>query len=287
MKKPDIIFFADAHLRLDIPVCRTDDFENSEWKKLDFISDLQKKYDCPIYCSGDLLHAWRASPELLSKIIEHLPNNLYVVMGNHDLPSHNLELLYKSGVYTLAVGNHLTMLDGVHWNQEPDIKYAIDIKSRKILIWHILTYKDELPWAGCKSSQSAKSILKKYPQYDLILTGDNHRTFVEEYKGRILVNPGSLMRMTAAQIEHKPCVFLWYAETNTVEQVFIPIEDNVISREHIEIVEKRNNRIDAFVSSLNTGWDSDVSFTRNLEKFYEENKVKKEVKELINKFIEA
>jgi DNA repair exonuclease SbcCD nuclease subunit len=283
--KADAIFIADLHLRLDTPVCRTDNFEQTQWGKLDFISNLQKKNNCPVICSGDLLHVWKASPELLSKIIEHLPKDFFTVIGNHDLPSHNLELLYKSGVYTLSVGDHLNILKGTHWNQEPDPNCFFEIKNKKILVWHTMTWKDVLPYYGC-TSITAKAILKRFPEYSTIITGDNHQTFVEEYKGRILVNPGSITRQSAKQIDHKPCVFLWYAETNTVEQVFLPIEEGVISREHIEIEEKRNERIDAFISGLNINWEHGVSFKANLLKFYEKNKVEKDIKELVQKFIE-
>ncbi len=286
MKQPSLILCSDFHLREDVPVCRTDDFWSAQWKKIDFISELQKKHKCPVICAGDLFHTWKPSPHLLSETIKHLPEQFYVVMGNHDLPQHSLELSYKCGVNVLKEAKKLIILPNASWGQEPDeyCQYSFHTEHT-ILVWHIPTYKSESPYIG-QTVSSAKALLKKYSQYYLIVTGDNHQTFVEEYKGRLLVNPGSLTRQTAGQTDHKPCVFLWYADTNTVEQVFIPIEENVISREHIEIKEKRNDRIDAFVAGLNTDWDSGVSFTHNLEIFYEKNKVEKEIKEMVTKFIE-
>ncbi|MCK9431114.1 MAG: metallophosphoesterase family protein [Candidatus Omnitrophica bacterium] len=303
MKQVNAIFSADFHLREEIPICRTDNFWETQWKKVDFISELQKKYNCPVIHSGDLFHHWKPSPYLLSTTIEHIPNKFYTIYGNHDLPQHNLELAEKCGINVLIRARSINMLSGVHWGQEIKAIDTCMIQSndypnytnndlevlsslKRTLVWHIMTYKNELPYYGC-TAMSAKAILKKYKQFDLIVTGDNHQTFVEEYNGRLLVNPGSLMRQSAAQIDFKPSVFLWYAKTNTVEQVFIPIEKNVISREHIDIKEKRNNRIDAFISGLNTDWKSNISFQANLLKFYDKNKTKKVVKELIQKFIET
>ena len=64
------------------------------------------------------------------------------------------------------------------------------------------------------------------------------------------MNPGSIYRMEASQENHKPRVYLWYAETNTVEPVYIPIESGVISREHLETKEERDIRINAFISTF-------------------------------------
>ena len=52
----DAILTGDWHLREDTPICRTDDFQTAQWEKVRIISDLQKKYNCPVIHSGDLFH---------------------------------------------------------------------------------------------------------------------------------------------------------------------------------------------------------------------------------------
>jgi len=282
--KPDAILCADFHLREDQPTCRTDNFVEAQWKKVDFVKNLQKRYDCAVFHSGDLFEYWKPSPNLLSETIKHLPNDFYTVYGNHDLPQHNLELSYKSGVYTLATGGHLEVLpDGGHWGQTPD-EHTWKFE-KNILIWHIMTYQGKKPWPGCVDPMAAK-LLRKYPQYDLILTGHNHQSFTEEHEGRLLVNPGSLTRHKADQIDHKPCVYLWYAKSNIVEPVYLPIEQGVISREHIEHTKERNDRIDAFISRLDDDWEASVSFEENLERFEKSNNTRKSVMEIVYKAIE-
>lgn len=290
MKTVDLILTSDWHLRETVPVCRTDNFWNTQWNKVQFIKELQEKYNCPVIHAGDLFHHWKPSPFLLSKTIEFLPRMFYTIYGNHDLPQHNLELAEKCGINVLLKAKKLKVLPNASWGQEPDESAQYSFFENRsilvsILVWHTMTWKDKEPFPGCKDAP-AKQLLKKYPQYDIIVTGDNHETFVEEYKGRILVNPGSLTRQTAAQVDHKPCVFLWFAKTNTVEQVFLPIDKNVISREHINEVDKRNNRIEAFISGLQTDLDFDVSFSTNLRKFLHKNKTNSEVVKIIDKFIE-
>jgi len=253
-----------------------------------FIRSLQNKYGCPVINSGDSFDHWKPSPLMLSWAMEYLPNKFQTIYGNHDLPQHNLEFATKSGLNTLEVAKKLTILTHTHWGrplaQESlfvPIEFDTTMPHRlKIAVWHVMTWRGKVPWPGCEDL-SAIQILAKYPDYGLIVTGHNHKTFIEEYKGRLLVNPGSLTRQDADQVDHKPCVFLWYAKANEVEQVFIPIEQGVISREHIEHKKEHDTRIEAFVERLNTSQLKGFDFKNNLELFERENKVRKSVMEIV------
>ena len=95
------------------------------------------------------------------------------------------------------------------------------------------------------------------------------------------------MRSNADQIDHKPCVFLYYSETNSVKQVFLPINEGVISRDHIEKVEERELRIDAFINKLKDDTQSFLSFEDNVEALINSNDdIHKKTKELIYKALD-
>jgi predicted phosphodiesterase len=260
VKQPDLILCADFHLRDTTPTCRLDNYISTQCRKLNFIKDLQKKYSIPILHAGDLCDTWKTSPFLLSFIMENLPDQFFTVIGN------------------------IKILNRCHFGQEPT-EPSFVVKNRNILVWHKMVWQGKKPYPTC-TDEPASTILKKYPEYDLIVTGDNHKTFVEHYEGRVLVNPGSLMRMDADQVDHKPCVFLWFAESNTVQQVFLPIEEGVVSREHLIVKEERDSRIEAFVSKLNDNYEMSLSFEQNLEEFMKVNKVDEEVKKIIYQVIE-
>ena len=292
--KPDLILTADWHLREDQPICRIDNFWEVQWEKVDFISGLQVKYGCPIIHSGDLFNHWKPSPFLLSETIKHLPNQFYTIYGNHDLPQHNLELAGKCGVNVLLNAGKLSVLEQCHWGNVPtnyweerpeDADDLLSIKQKGILVWHVMTYTSK-PWPGC-TDPLAESLLRKYPQYDLIVTGHNHQTFWTKYEDRLLVNPGSITRQEAGQIDFKPRVYLWYAETNTVTPVYLPISQNVITTEHIDSVKKRDDRISAFVEQLKNEWKVGLSFEQNLEAFSKENNIEPEIMNIIYKAIES
>ncbi len=280
----DAILTADWHLREDPPICRTDiDFLNTQIKKMQFIRNLQAKHNCIVIHAGDLFHHWKPSPFLLTQAFRWLPEEFYTVYGNHDLPQHNKALAEKTGLNTLISAGRIKQLKGADWGvtlNDDLTQYMFEIGGRKILVWHILTWKDNTPWPGCQDP-IAKELLKKLPQFDLIVTGHLHTSFVETLQGRVLVNPGPITRQTADQEFFEPKVFLWYAKYNSVEAVSIPIKKGVVTREHIENSEERDSRIRAFVERLNSEWEVGLSFEANLERFRKENNVRSSVMKIV------
>lgn len=273
--KPTAILTADWHLREDQPKCRIDDFWESQWKKVKFIKEL--RYDIgniPILHSGDLFHNWKPSPRLLSFCIGFLPN-MYVIPGNHDLPNHNVSLLEKSGLFTLEKAGIISI-----WGTQNGLgdifKVVNTFDGYKVGMLHKLINHPQ-------SDTTAESILKKHKQYDLILSGDNHKTFVvrDNNTNSVLVNPGSLTRQTADQIDHTPKVFFWYAEENKVEYEVIPIKKKVISKDHLIKVEERDERINAFVKRLKDDYDLELSFEANLKAYFENNRTRKPIKDMV------
>ena len=283
-RKASAILTGDWHLREDTPLCRTDNYWDEQWRKVDFVADLQVKHECPVIHSGDLFNHWKPSPYLLTKTIEHLPGEFWTVFGNHDLPQNNIEMREKSGIEVLDRTGVLEVLKTGHWNQRPEKSGLLFPRTnREILVWHVMVWQGDQPWPGCTDPEAGK-LLRDTKGPDLILTGHNHKPFVAERDGRLLVNPGSLMRMSADQVDHKPRVYLWYEEDNTVEPVYIPIDLEgapSISRVHLEQVQEKDARIEAFIEKLNMDWSSEVSFRKNLDQFFANNEVSENVQTLI------
>ena len=285
-RTPDLILTSDWHLREDTPTCFIGDWHQEQWKAVEFVRDLQAKYKCPVIHAGDLFHHWKPSPSLISLALWFLPEQFYTIYGQHDLPQHSWDLRSKSGLHTLEVAGKIKVLPFTHYGQEPNKGLEMlftDFWRNKILVWHYMTYITP-PFPGATGG-NAQAILRKYPQYDLIVTGDNHQSFSTEYEGRLLVNPGNLTRQVADQINFQPRVALWYAETNSIEWVNIPIEKGGITREHIEVKQQRDSRIDAFISKLDGDWVAGMSFEENLEAFFNKNETRDPVKQIIYKAI--
>lgn len=302
MKNPDAIFTADWHLRDSKPKARTDDFISAQWKKVSWVFGRGVEYRCPIFIAGDFGHKPYWPNRLLRLIIERLMVlrnrlNVFVLAGQHDLPNHRLDRLEDSGLGVLNTAfnhrpqflipdtfcNELTYIDRgdfivyfFHFGEK--IQHPPATKKRQVALAHQMVIERVEDYPGqFDHGDHAGALLKKFPEYDLIVVGDNHKTFVVEEEGRIVLSPGSLMRTTAAQIKHRPSIFLWRAKDNQLEQVFLPIEKDVLSREHIKEEKERDKRIEAFISSLDSNYEVDISFEENLKAGIRRSKIRKSV----------
>ena len=284
-KKADLILTSDWHLREDQPDCRTDDFWKTQWFKVSIINQIQEEHNCPILHAGDLYNHWKPSPYLLAKTIENLPNQFYTILGNHDLPQHNLDLIEKTGVHVLRNAKALGILSGVHWGQAvTEHDRPVKLAGKKILVWHVTAYENNPHW---HDGPTALELLKQNPEYDLIVTGHIHQSAVVKHEGRILVNPGSITRQSLDQKRQTPKVYLYYAESNTVKEIQLPFDYAAVGEPTAKSEKKaRDNRINAFVEKLNTEWGSVVNFEDNLERAIQKNSIRKSVIELIYKAIE-
>ncbi|MBD3418443.1 hypothetical protein GF412_05700, partial [Candidatus Micrarchaeota archaeon] len=284
----DAILTSDWHLREDTPICRIDNFWETQWNKVSQIRELQLKYNCPVIHAGDLFHNWKTSPFLLSKTIEELPSNFYTVYGNHDLPNHNIELDYKSGIFVLEHAGVLSrIINGGHWGVDINKIEPIIIKDKKIAVTHIMTWKDSVPWPDCKEP-TVNEIIDRLNDYDLILTGHNHRQFTYEKNGTVLLNPGCITRQkTFERFEYdiQPSVYLWNAFENKIFQHKLNYDEDSVSNEHIKTPIRFDRSLNSFVVKLDSKWESDVDFETVLDIVLKENKVRKPVVDKIREIV--
>lgn len=281
MKKVDGILSADWHLREASPSCRTDNFQQAQRRKLLYLKKLQKLHDCPIYVAGDVFDKWNPSLAFLSELVDCMPF-IHTICGNHDLPQHSILLRHKSALHLLEKTGHLSILStGVHWNHVPTPDTGVMIGGRRMLIWHTMTYQGKKPYPGCTDPPSI-GILKKYKDYDIILTGHNHQTFTVSDKNRLLLNPGCITRQESDMADFLPAVYFYHAKDNTITRHQLPHTGGVVSKsEKVQEVEERNDRIDAFVSKLRSDFDTDINFEVNLERHFSKNKTAKKTQDII------
>ncbi len=308
-KQASAIFTADLHLTNVTPVSRMDDYIKAQETKLRFLNELSlENGGCPVVCSGDVFDHWKASPWLSSWAHKHLPENFITVPGNHDLPLHSFDEYDKSALHLLeSVGGAIRILKsepirigdiniyGIPFGLNTPDEWAIlpkDKWRRNILVLHTLVWeKNRPPWAP--SSDIAGDLLDKFgDNFDIILTGDNHQSFVVEGNGSILINPGSMMRSTVDQANFKPRCFLYYGETNEVVACEFPIDQGVHDDSHI--IRKEQNlygeRIAAYIDRMDQmgqDWKTEMSFKKNLTLFFKENKTPKKVREIIWQHLET
>ena len=194
--KYKLILSADWHLRDDTPRCRErDEYLAAQERKLKFIRDLCKENEATLLIAGDIFDIWKPSPWLISLALHYLPTTpaTIVVPGQHDMVSHNIQELGKTGLQTLAEAGAIVILSGglqrVLGNSNACLGavygYAYGETAQnppkgdegvKILMWHRLTCSGSQPWPGAEAAE-APNLVKQLNEFDLILTGDNHQSF--------------------------------------------------------------------------------------------------------------
>lgn len=304
MKKPTALIFSDLHLRDTQPVCRKDDFWETQKKKLKWLRSFHKSIgsDIPILCAGDVFHEWKTSPKLINMAIDNLPKNMISIPGNHEMPNHNYELMDESGYGVLSKTDKIINGIKIHKGSFEGSKtiniyffpYGIELHSIdpspseiNIVLAHHFVYKGRKPFPG--QLTGVKSLLKKLKGYDLVVTGDNHHPFTYKTDDQLLINPGCFGRQKADEASITPRVYIWYAKDNSYDIEYVPIEDSekVISRKHLEQIEYKNEKIELFVGRLNENIDAQLDFKSNMKQYLDGNpKIKKVTKEKIREAME-
>ena len=287
MKQVDAILTADIHLTETTPISRTDNYVEAQDRKLAFLKQLETQYDCPVIDAGDIFDYWKASPWLIARAYKNLPSEIYTIPGNHDLPEHSMQQYEKSALHVLEVALAIRRLSKTPYDRR-DFTIAgfaygekLEDVNADIVVIHDLVYEGNPPWPNAVGYQP-KDLFKIFTKPRLILTGHYHMALVAKSKdGRLVVNPGSMMRMTIVQKDYKPRCYLYNFDDNEVEPVYFPIEEDVFDDRHIVEPKEKEERLSAFIEKLNMEWDLRLSFRANLETFFKKNKVNKKVEELI------
>jgi predicted phosphodiesterase len=197
-------------------------------------------------------------------------------LGQHDLPGHSLDdlprsacgVLQRAGVVMFHGGNHfITEIYVSHFGEG-----LPNEDLYKVFLTHRMVIDGKQDWPGQQTEQ-AMTLLNQLPFCQLILTGDNHIPFVVQSKDkRLLVNPGSMMRMTAAQVSHRPRVYLWDAVASQVSPVYLPVAQGVIDRNHIEAEAVRDERMKAFTERIKMDYSVGVDYIDDLHRYFENNR---------------
>lgn len=296
---------SDWHLTNQTPRGRRDDYPKTQMNKVSQILVLAKDNQCDgIIVAGDIFDSDRASHSLVTSYIRLFRYHeskvpILGIFGQHDLRYHinrnnsPLAVLSAAGVIDVLEGSSYVLdkhgypiyLHGVSWNQKIETQHHEE--GFDILIIHKMIVDDKL-WASQEGHTYATHMVRQ-TEFDLIVSGDNHQTFVKKKPGdsKYLINPGSLMRSRIDQIDHKPSVFIFDTNKVEYEQIFLEVEsiEDVMNLEEAEKQKKIEEKLETFISGLSEVKETDVNFVANLKRFIEENNINPKVEEKIWKAI--
>jgi DNA repair exonuclease SbcCD nuclease subunit len=248
MNSMRIGLMGDLHLRDSIPKGRMDPYPMVLLGKFNFILDFCDKHGIKILIQpGDFFESVLASVHIMRRaagLLRAHAVKVHVVYGQHDLRYHasdtsNVPLqlfedfnlvkrlhptegtvLHKTSLASTSKKEKRVVCWGSSWNEEiPDL---MDPNDMNIWATHRMVIDNEKLWDGMKDYTLAKHLLKKNP-FALIVTGDNHRSFVTKYGLRYLINCGSLGRTNIDQAAHIPHFMVFDTVTKKLAKIKVPI----------------------------------------------------------------
>lgn len=288
-----IIGCPDLHIREKRPENRTDkDYFQAQFEKIEWILKFAASNDAVIFFPGDVFDSPTQSNFVLQKYINlfyaYSQISIGAVAGQHDMRYHSTD----PGNTALAVLDAAHVLYSFKGPQcfEDVTVYGCNFGEAipeitsggfNILVIHKMIVDDKL-WEGQEEFEYAPNILRKN-NFDLIISGDNHKAFHVQAGKKFLFNCGSLMRSTTAQLEHIPQIVLFDTDTKGYEIVPIPVKpiSEVFDLSKIEEKKEKEAKFEAFVKGLSESKDISLNFQDRLISYVKENEISNDIYNLI------
>lgn len=282
-----LLYITDTHFRGVPPVGRTDDFLASIKAKLAEVARIARGEGADAFIhGGDLFDTPEPglgfAGELLSTLMSGLQVPMYAVPGNHDLYGHNqgslprtlLGLLSQLGfikplgrepvfikkdglvVQITGQGYHAE-IDRRDWRQD----YVVSKDVRADYAIHVV-HGSVIPVVTAASLPFIPNItiaeeVAETTQADLTLVGHWHYPFEVCERGRWVINPGAMVRLSAvqAEMERVPQVVLIQVTDQGLTHECRPLATakpgiEILSRAHIETAQSQERARNAFLARL-------------------------------------
>lgn len=209
------------HFRATNPINRVDKFFEAQLTKFTWCLILAESYDCDaIIIPGDVFDMPFVGNYCLSRVFNVIAGTdipIFVIYGQHDLyfrskkrlektslkvaeSAGSVEVLGSEPIYLYEKNNKVAIYGASTDEPIPAIK---DENEKNVLVIHTMISNIEEPFKYRKPKN-----FKKYG-YDIVISGDNHKSFSAKLKsGMLLVNPGTMSRQKVNEANYKPTVAL-------------------------------------------------------------------------------
>ena len=227
------IGLSDLHLRHKPPRIRAGapDGYAAQERGLSQICCLQNQCNgVPVLIAGDLFHHWTEPSELIAFALRHLPNNIYAIPGQHDLPNHRYEERHR-GAYgvleragrihnlkpneLLITGGRGLVVSGSPWGSPPTPPPQREGKDHPTK--HIyVNLRHEYVWVEgnhnngeVQPKNHIKNFAIRNSGFDVTLVGDNHSSFIHSPStDETYINCGCAQIQSRTELHYTPSVYL-------------------------------------------------------------------------------
>ena len=293
----------DTHFTTKAPDRRIDDYYATQLNKFEQVLKIYTHKECDILIQvGDLFDSPYTSDLVKSDLIRlldvYLKRPMLCVYGQHDIFGHAKQSYNKTPMAVLEAANYVHLLSDIGYvSKDMSIfgaSYGEEIPSfnAPLDIYNVLVIHEMI---GPKDLYPGQDIIKprrllEEQEYDLICCGDFHYTFCHISNGRIILNPGALMRKTIGEndLAHKPCVMIVDTIERSVDKVFLDVKPvaDVFDLSDISKDKTNKDEVMAFIESIKKEQGIHVTWIDLLKKVLEEKKISKKTCDIIYNEIE-
>lgn len=293
----------DLHITNRSPARRKDNYFETILGKLKQAFDIFTQEKCfYVIQVGDFFDSPTVANRVIAEVNKLLltyPQRLFSLAGQHDLSGHNLGTLPNSPLAILESANALQILGEsiVHTKKDQsdpvyfygasfgeDVPPVEDPNAFNILVTHRMI--GNRPLFPGQELENPRAFLKANPGYNLVLCGDYHYSFYDEYQGRKILNPGCIVRKNLNDVREglqpKVCVVSipdltiqdFPLDCNSVEEVFdlTKVEDSSPNKQSLE----------KFINRLKDSEAAKVGWKSMLSDVLQEKNVSTTVQEIID-----
>lgn len=299
------ILCADLHLSHRAPVARSahDDWYGVMSGYLQQLSEISQHGRLPVIIAGDIFDdGWRAHgcpPTLINFALKYLPDNVYAVPGQHDLPHHRLEDLRKSAYWTLVKAGKITdirpsrpievkgcapiRLHGFPWGVPvKPLRNPHDMLLEIAVVHDYLWSRSKnTGYPGAPEGKLVKAHASNLVGYSVAVYGDNHVPLDFVRDELCVFNSGGFMRRKSDEVGHSPSVGLLHSDGKVTRHYLDVSSDLFLDAKSSDVDCKDRVDVDSLIQSLDNAKDGVVSFTEVLERMLEVEGISDGVREAV------
>lgn len=293
---------SDAHVSHDAPVFRSaePDWYKAQERPWMQIKGLTQQYKVPLLFAGDLFHKWNSPAESINWIWRMLPDTIYAVYGQHDIPFQRpsdinksaFGVLVESGRINLLRENqpvpiHGAVLYGFPWGAElrPCVDGNIDPFGIRVAVCHKYVWKTNCSFPNAPAANRVGRLAKSLAGFDVTFFGDNHRKFI----WKTIVNCGGLLRRNSDELNHQPAVYLLHADAGVTEVLLDCSQDVYLRGDGSDLTESSTD-FSQFVQELEDLEGAVPDFIQevkqSLVRLLDDKKITLEVNQVVLKLLE-
>jgi len=286
---PILVAIADLHRTSERPVCRVEeDIIETQNRKLYDITGFCWENNVPLLVAGDTCDNWKCGHEVPNWVKYYFAKVKQVIacFGQHELPNHDLKEKWRSPLTGILMGNTFAnvccgyfssngfkfYIDILNWGEKPKaIPSLFDKDVHRILLIHKTVYHTIKPYPDAKGNVEKLLDKTQYSQYDLIISGDNHRSFTYRKGKTLWLNCGCVFRTDASEIDYVPSYWVLYWSKKNYRFFFkqVPLVFNRedVSNKHLELKKKEQDWDSSFANDIQIKKGMKTSkFKENLER---------------------